>query len=138
MFDEFRQNIKTIAKSRHLTYAQIAEKSGLKANTIRAFMCGVDDSRRIAENIADVLGVEIVYSNGKYKINSNKIEKEGEPMTDNIELRGCDNARVEQVIVTRALKGAGTENDPCREVIQYWTLDGELIVTRSQCEEGKR
>lgn len=38
-------------------------------------MCGVDDSRRIAENIADVLGVEIVYSNGKYKINSNKTEK---------------------------------------------------------------
>ena len=26
--------------------------------------------------------------------------------------RGCDNARVEQVIVTRALKGAGTEDDP--------------------------
>ena len=45
---------------------------------------------------------------------------------------------VEQVIVTRALKGAGTEDDPCREVIQYWTLDGELIVTRSQYEEGKR
>lgn len=35
-------------------------------------------------------------------------------------------------------EGAGTENDPCREVIQYWTLDGELIVTRSQYEEGKR
>lgn len=52
--------------------------------------------------------------------------------------RGRDNARVEQVIVTRALKGAGTEDDPCREVIQYWTLDGELIVTRSQYEEGKR
>lgn len=52
--------------------------------------------------------------------------------------RGCDNARVEHVIVTRALKGAGTEDDPCREVIQYWTLDGELIVTRSQYEEGKR
>ena len=51
--------------------------------------------------------------------------------------RGCDSARVEQVIVTRALKGAGTENDPCREVIQYWTLDGELIVTRSQYEEGQ-
>ena len=52
--------------------------------------------------------------------------------------RGCDSARVEQVIVTRALKGAGTEDDPCREAIQYWTLDGELIVTRSQYEEGKR
>ena len=44
--------------------------------------------------------------------------------------RGCDSARVEQVIVTRALKGAGTENDPCREVIQYWTLDGELNLKK--------
>lgn len=41
--------------------------------------------------------------------------------------RGCDSARVEQVIVTRALKGAGTENDPCREVIQYWSLTGKLL-----------
>ena len=138
MFDDFKQKVKMIAKSKCLTYAQIAEKSGVKESTIKAFMCGATDSRRVAENIADVLGVEIVYSNGKYKINSNKTEKEGEPMTDNIELRGCVSARVEQVIVTRALKGAGTENDPCREVIQYWTLDGELIVTRSQYEEGKR
>lgn len=68
MFDEFRQNIKTIAKSRHLTYAQIAEKSGLKANTIRAFMCGANDSRRIAEKIADVLNISLIYSNGEYKI----------------------------------------------------------------------
>jgi hypothetical protein len=44
--------------------------------------------------------------------------------------RGCDSARVEQVIVTRALKGAGTENDPCREVIQYWTLDGKLLCEK--------
>lgn len=44
--------------------------------------------------------------------------------------RGCDSARVEQVIVTRALKGVGTENDPCREVIQYWTLDGKLLCEK--------
>lgn len=41
--------------------------------------------------------------------------------------RGCDSARIEQVIVTRALKGAGTENDPCREVTQYWSLTGKLL-----------
>lgn len=44
--------------------------------------------------------------------------------------RGCDSARVEQVIVTSALKGAGTENDPCREVIQYWTFDGKLLCEK--------
>lgn len=41
--------------------------------------------------------------------------------------RGCDSARVEQVIVTRALKGAGTEDDPYREVSQYWSLTGKLL-----------
>ena len=41
--------------------------------------------------------------------------------------RGYDSARVEQVIVTRALKGAGTENDPYREVTQYWSLTGKLL-----------
>ena len=90
-------------------------------------MCGATDSRRIAENIAAVLGVEIVYRNGKYKINSNKIEKEGEPMTNNIELRGCDSAMTRQVIVTKALKGSGKENDPYREVTQYWSLTGKLL-----------
>lgn len=56
MFDEFRQNIKKIAKSRHLTYAQIAEKSGVKESTIKAFMCGATDSRRVAEKNSRCLG----------------------------------------------------------------------------------
>ena len=50
--------------------------------------------------------------------------------------RGCDNARVEQVIVTRALKGAGTENDPCREVSQYWSLTGKLLFELTD-EDGQ-
>lgn len=41
--------------------------------------------------------------------------------------RGCDSAKIEQVIVTKALKGSGTENDPFREVVQYWTLDGKFL-----------
>ena len=72
MFDEFRQNIKKIAKSRHLTYAQIAETSGVKESTIKAFMCGATDSRRVAEKIADVLEVKIVYCNGDYSITAEK------------------------------------------------------------------
>lgn len=136
MFDTFRQNVKRLAKERNLTYAQIAEKSGVKESTIKAFMCGATDSRRVAENIADVLGVEIVYSNGKYKINSNKTEKEGEPMTNNIELRGCDSAMTRQVIVTKALKGSGKENDPYREVTQYWSLTGKLLFELTD-EDGQ-
>lgn len=68
MFDTFKQKVKMIAKSKCLTYAQIAEKSGVKESTIKAFMCGANDSRRIAEKIADVLNISLIYSNGEYKI----------------------------------------------------------------------
>lgn len=42
--------------------------------------------------------------------------------------RGTDSAEVIQVIVTKALEGAGTEEDPCRIQIRYWSLDGELLA----------
>ena len=74
MFDEFRQNVKILAKERNLTYAQIAEKSGVEESTIKCFMCGANDSRRIAEKIADVLNIILIYSNGEYRIiNERKI-----------------------------------------------------------------
>lgn len=39
---------------------------------------------------------------------------------------------VRQVEVTRVIRvtsvrGAGTETDPCREIEQYWTMEGELL-----------
>lgn len=33
----------------------------------------------------------------------------------------------EHLIVTKSIKGAGTENNPYIEVMQFWTLDGELL-----------
>ena len=38
-----------------------------------------------------------------------------------------ENARLVPIIQTVVRKGDGTENDPYREVVQYWTLDGELL-----------
>ena len=32
-----------------------------------------------------------------------------------------------QVIRTVAMRGAGTPNDPCRNITQFWTMDGALI-----------
>lgn len=49
---------------------------------------------------------------------------------ENISLRGCKSAKIEQVIITIALKGSGTEDDPYREVAQYWTLDGKLLCEK--------
>lgn len=42
--------------------------------------------------------------------------------------RGTDGARVISVIVTESLRGYGTEDDPCRTVMQYWDFDGTLLA----------
>ncbi len=42
--------------------------------------------------------------------------------------RGCDSAKVIQVIETKAARGAGTEEQPARCVTQYWSLDGEFLA----------
>lgn len=41
--------------------------------------------------------------------------------------RGTDSAEVIPVIRTRAMRGAGTPEDPFREVTQYWSLQGEFL-----------
>lgn len=68
MFNEFRQSVKELAKDKKMTYAQMAKIAGIEESTIKAFMCGANDSRRTAENLADVLGVKIVYHNGTYNV----------------------------------------------------------------------
>lgn len=68
MFEEFRQDAKVLAKEQKLTYAMIASKVGVEESTIKCFMCGANDSRRIAEKIADALGKSLVYCDGKYSI----------------------------------------------------------------------
>ena len=42
--------------------------------------------------------------------------------------RGTDSARVIQVIETKSIRGTGSEIDICREVIQYWDLEGKLLA----------
>lgn len=36
--------------------------------------------------------------------------------------------KVEKVIISHELRGKGTEMDPCRSVLQVYTLDGELLA----------
>lgn len=44
------------------------------------------------------------------------------------EVRKVGSKKREQLlIVTKSTKGAGTENNPYIEVMQFWTLDGELL-----------
>lgn len=41
--------------------------------------------------------------------------------------RGTESATVIKVIKTVAWRGDGTQREPFRRVIQYWTFDGNLI-----------
>lgn len=42
--------------------------------------------------------------------------------------RGAASARVVQVIEVQISRGKGTEQDMCRPVTQYWSLEGELLA----------
>lgn len=68
MFAEFRQIAKEKLKQRGLTYAQVAANSDIEESSIKRFMCGLSDSRRVAEIIADAIDCKLVYSNGTYQI----------------------------------------------------------------------
>lgn len=68
MFAEFRTNVKSVLASHKLTYSQLSRKTGMAESTIKCFMCGANDSRRIAEKIADAIDCDLVYSNGVYNI----------------------------------------------------------------------
>ncbi len=63
MFDDFRERVKKILKVRELTYSQLSELSGLAVSTIKCFMCGANDSRRVAEKIANALSIRLVFQN---------------------------------------------------------------------------
>lgn len=75
MFDGFRQYAKSELKARKIAYAELAKKTGFAENTIKCFMCGRDNSRKVAEKIADFLGVKLVYSDQKYTIEENHKEE---------------------------------------------------------------
>ena len=51
-------------------------------------------------------------------------------MIDNETVRpsGTDSAKVIQVIVTESVVGRGTEEDPTRSILQYWSLTGEFLA----------
>lgn len=46
-------------------------------------------------------------------------------------------AKVIQVIYVERVIGAGTQEDPSREVKELWTFDGELICVLDPIDEGR-
>lgn len=68
MFYKFRQKVKEYLKSKDMTYLQLSELTGFKESTIKCFMCGANNSRRIAEKIASALGMKMIYQNDKWDL----------------------------------------------------------------------
>lgn len=60
-----------------------------------------------------------------------------EAMRDTTRPRGTDKARVIYVIETQSLEGRGTDEDPCRIVTQYWSLQGELLAKVDPADESE-
>lgn len=46
---------------------------------------------------------------------------------------GTDSAKVIQVIETKSNRGEGTSDDLSRQIVQYWSLEGELLAERDPC-----
>ena len=44
-----------------------------------------------------------------------------------------ESAKVISVIKTVSTRGKGTDTNPVRTVIQYWTVEGELIAEEDCC-----
>lgn len=40
--------------------------------------------------------------------------------------------KVVRVIEVRAIRGEGTEKDPVREVVQFWSFDGMLLAEKDE------
>lgn len=66
MFDDFRGYVKKMLIKKKLTYSQLSEATGIAVSTIKCFMCGATDSRRVAEKIASALDIELFFKGGKY------------------------------------------------------------------------
>ncbi len=45
-----------------------------------------------------------------------------------VRANGTKSAKIIQVIETKSLRGLGTEQDPVRDVIQYWDLEGNFLA----------
>lgn len=52
--------------------------------------------------------------------------------------RGCDSAKVIQVIQTKSARGAGTKNQPCRIVTEYWSLEGQKLAEADSQADGQQ
>lgn len=66
LFKTFRQDVKATLKEKQLTYAQLGAKTSIAESTIKGFMCGASDSRRVAEKIANALDCVLQYKNNEY------------------------------------------------------------------------
>ena len=55
-----------------------------------------------------------------------------------VRANGTDSAKVIQVIETRSSRGRGTADDLSRQVVQYWSMEGELLAEKDPYTESEK
>jgi hypothetical protein len=73
--------------------------------------------------------------NAEMQLLSERADKKLNFMNPRARPRGTDSAKVIQVIMTEALKGAGTKEDPAWIVKQYWDFEGNLLAEEQLVEK---
>lgn len=59
MYETLKGEVARVKQIRGLTYEDIGEMTGYKANTIAMFMSGVRESRAVAEALAEKLKIKL-------------------------------------------------------------------------------
>ena len=118
--DKCRERMKKAIDKYGYTYERLEALTGVGSSTIQRYIVG--DTEKIpiefVRKLADITNTSAAYLAGF------------EESSTQSETRGCDSAKIERVIVTKALTGNGTAASPFREVTQFWSLDGELLFQK--------
>ncbi len=131
--NDFNKRLQKALQLRNLSQSELCKKTGIPKSAMSQYVSGdYIPKRERTYVIAQALNISEGWLMG-YDVPIGRAEPEitkGGRGMEGITARGCDSAKIETVIVTRALKGSGTENDPVREVVQYWSLEVELLFEK--------
>ena len=119
------KKIKDLRNSLYMSQNQLAKQLGVTDSSIGMYELGErEPSLEIIEKIARFFGVSFDYL----------LDSDSEDSVQIIRGSNVQTSRVIEVIRTSSLFGDGTKENPVREIIQYWSLEGKLLATHDGSE----
>ena len=120
--DKCRERMKAAIDKYGYTYEQLEGLTGVAKSSIQRYIVGETEKIPVdfVAKLANITNTSASYLAGF---------EDKETILHDVR-RGCDNAMIEKVIVTKSLTGSGTAANPYREIVQYWSLDGEFLFSK--------